>query len=316
VRSAAVASFIPLSLNYNSRYVFVEGRPPARGADVPTAMNASVSADYFDAMGVPLVRGRAFGAQDAEQAPGVLIVNETFARKFFPAADPPTEALGKRIAGGPEGPWREIVGVARDGKYFGISEEPRAFMWMPLEQDYQSSAVMVVRTQGDPRTLIGPVRVEVQRLDPGLPVFDAKTMEEHMGISLFPARVAAALLGAFGLLALMLAAVGLYGVMSFAVAQRTHEIGVRMALGARPRDVLVMVIRQGMTLAALGVALGLLGAYLSARALDAVLYGVGPTDPVTFGAVTLALGAVALLACLVPARRATKVDPMEALRYE
>ncbi len=316
VESAAVASFVPLSLNYNSRDVFVEGEAAARGANIPNAMNASVGPGYFDAMGVTLVGGRAFTERDTEDAPGVIIVNEAFARRFFPGPDPVASALGRRVGHDAEGPWMEIVGVARDGKYFSISEAPRPFMFTPMEQDYQSSAILVVRSEGDPRPLVGAAREEVRRLDAKLPVFDVKTMTEHMGISLFPTRVAAALLGAFGLLALTLSAVGIYGVMSYSVAQRTHEIGVRMALGARPRDVLRLVVGQGMALAAVGVLIGLAAALAATRVLAGLFYGVSASDPATFAFVTALLGGVAFLACYVPARRATKVDPMIALRYE
>ncbi|HEX7175815.1 MAG TPA: ABC transporter permease [Pyrinomonadaceae bacterium] len=316
VESATAADFLPLSLNYNAMPVFIEGQPAERGANVPTAMNSSVATDYLKTMGIPLVRGRDFGERDREDAPRVVVVNEAFARRYFPGADPVAEAIGHRVSSDAEGPWYEIVGVAGDGKYFGISEAPRPFIYLSLGQRYSSNASLVVRTKGDPRAMIAAVRGEVRGLDESLPVFDVKTMTEHLGISLFPARVAGALLGAFGLLALTLAAVGIYGVMSYSVAQRTHEIGVRVALGARPRDVLGLIVRQGMTLAVVGIVLGLLAAFAAVRALGNLLYGVGATDPLTFAGVTLILASVALAACLIPARRATKVDPMVALRYE
>jgi predicted permease len=318
VRAASLTDLFPLSLNYTSNDVYIEGRPGARGANVPLAMVASVEQGYFDAMSIPVVAGRPFGERDDKPAPRVVVVNEAFARRFFPGADPAREALGKRMSfRGDEGPWNEIVGVAKDGKYWTIGEAPQMFVYSPLAQSYSSYSTLVVRTSGgDPRALAPALNAEVRALDPALPLFDVKTVEEHMGASLFPARVAAALLGSFGLLALLLAGMGVYGVVSYAAAQRTREIGIRMALGAQGRDVLRLVAGRGMLLVALGVGLGLAGAFALTRFMESLLYGVSATDPVTFVLGVAVLLGVALLACLVPARRATKVDPMVALRYE
>jgi macrolide transport system ATP-binding/permease protein len=318
VRAASLTDLMPLSLNYTSNNVYIEGRPGARGANVPVSMVASVEHDYFGAMGIPVVAGRPFGERDDERAPQVVVVNETFARRFYGGPDPAREALGKRMSfAGDTGPWAEIVGVAKDGKYWTIGEAPQLFVYSPLSQRYSATATLVVRTAGgDPRALIPAVNAEVRALDPALPLFDAKTFEEHMGLSLFPARVAAALLGGFGVLALLLAGMGVYGVVSYAAAQRTREIGIRMALGAQGRDVLRLVATSGMLLVAAGVLLGLAGAFALTRFMESVLYGVSATDPLTFALVVVLLAAVALLACLVPARRATKVDPMVALRHE
>ena len=318
VRAASLTDLFPLSLNYTSNDVYIEGRPGARGANVPLAMVASVEREYFGAMSIPVVAGRPFGERDDEKAPRVVVVNETFARRFFPGADPAREALGKRMSfRGDEGPWSEIVGVAKDGKYWTIGEAPQMFVYSPLTQSHSSYTTLVVRTAGgDPRALIPALNAEVRALDPALPLFDVKTVEEHMGVSLFPARVAAALLGSFGLLALLLAGVGIYGIVSYAAAQRTREIGIRMALGARRVDVLRLVAGRGMLLVGLGVCLGLVGAFALTRFMEGLLYGVSATDPITFLLVVAVLLGVALLACLIPARRATKVDPMIALRYE
>jgi ABC-type antimicrobial peptide transport system permease subunit len=185
-----------------------------------------------------------------------------------------------------------------------------------MSQDYNSTGILVVRTKGNPDGLFGPVREQVQALDPNLPLFDVKTLTEHMKLALFPAKIAATVLGVFGFVALMLAAIGVYGITSYAVAQRTHEIGIRLALGAQLGDVLRLVLSQGLKLTLIGAAIGLLGAYLATRAITSVLYGVSATDPLTFGFVSLLLVAVALLACYVPARRATKVEPLVALRNE
>jgi putative ABC transport system permease protein len=203
-----------------------------------------------------------------------------------------------------------------DGKYFNIAEDPRSFAWTPMTQDYWSNGIIVVRTKGNPDALIGPVRAQVQSLDPNLPLFEVKTLTDHMKLALFPAKVAAMVLGVFGFVALMLAAIGVYGITSYAVAQRTHEIGVRLALGAQLNDVLRLILRHGLMLTIIGAAIGMFGAYLATRAITSVLYGVSATDPLTFGLVSLLLIGVALIACYVPARRATKVEPLIALRNE
>jgi len=317
VKSAAVSSYIPLSLNYNSRGIYVEGEPVVRGANTPIAMNASVGPRYFETMATPIVYGREFTEQDVEKSQQVAIVNETFVRRLMPAVKTPAEAIGKRIAfGSATEPFMQIVGVARDGKYFNIAEDPRTFIWTPLTQDYMSSGSLMVRTEGNPESVFAAIRSQVQTLDPNLPLFEVKTLTEHMRFALFPARVAAIVLGVFGLVALLLSAIGIYGITSYAVSQRTHEIGIRMALGAQLGDVLRLVLTHGLKLTLIGAAIGLAGAYLATRAIRSVLYGVSATDPLTFVSVSVLLIGVALFACYVPARRATKVDPMIALRNE
>jgi hypothetical protein len=287
VESAAVTSYIPLSLNFNSRNAFVEGKPAERGENVPLAMNGSVGPGYFKTMGTPILQGREFTEQD--------------------------QAKSEAVA---SGPFMRIVGVAKAGKYFNIAEEPRPFVWTPMTQDYNSSGILIVRTKGNPEGMFASVRSQVQSLDPNLPLFDVKTLTEHMKLALFPAKVAATVLGVFGLVALMLAAIGVYGITSYAVAQRTHEIGVRLALGAQLSDVLKLVLGHGLKLTIIGAVLGLFGAFLATRAITSVLYGVSATDPLTFGFVSLLLVGVALIASYVPARRATKVEPLIALRNE
>jgi putative ABC transport system permease protein len=317
VRDASLTDLMPLSLNYSSSDIHVEGQPGARGANAPISMVASVGHEYFKTMGISLVSGRGFTEADRENAPRVVVVNETLARRFFPGEDPARSALGRRVSfAGDSGPWMEIVGVAADGKYWTIGEAPQLFVYSPIEQSYSQTATLVVRSEGDPRSLVAPIRAEVARLDPALPLYDVKTLEEHMGVSLFPARVAASLLGGFGLLALLLAAMGVYGVVSYSVAQRTREIGIRLALGARARDVLRLVAGRGMALVTAGLVAGLAVSLILTRFMEGVLYGVSATDALTFAVVVLLLACVALLACLVPARRATKVDPMVALRHE
>jgi predicted permease len=317
IESAAITNYIPLSLNYNSRHVFVEGKPAERGENAPTSMNASAGPGYFKTMATAIVQGREFTEQDQEKSEAVAIVNETFVRRLMPELQTSAEAVGKRFSfSGAGGPFRRIVGVAKDGKYFNIAEDPRAFIWTPMSQDYSSNGILLVRTKGNPEALLSPVRSQIQSLDSNLPLFDVNTLNIHMRLALFPAKVAATVLGVFGLVALMLAAIGVYGITSYAVAQRTHEIGVRLALGAQLGDVLKLVLGHGLKLTMIGAAIGLFGAYLATRAITSVLYGVSATDPFTFGLVSFLLIGVALIACYVPARRATKVEPLTALRNE
>jgi predicted permease len=316
VKSATISSYIPLSLNFNSRNIFVEGQPAERGENVPLSMNASAGPGYFETMGTPLVQGRGFTDQDGAKTEQVAVVNETFVRRLLPVSSS-AEAIGKRFSyHSAGGPYIRIVGVARDGKYFNITEEPRSFFWSPMTQYYQTTGILTVRTEGNPESLLGAVRKEVQALDPNLPLFDVKTLTEHMRLALFAPKIAAMVLGVFGFVALLLSAIGIYGITSYTVAQRTHEIGIRLALGAQLSDVLKLVLSHGLKLTLIGAALGLVGAYLATRAITSVLYGVSATDPLTFGAVSVLLIGVALLACYVPSRRATRVDPLIALRNE
>jgi predicted permease len=280
-------------------------------------MNASVGPRYFETMRTPLVQGREFTSQDQEKTEQVAVVNETFVRRLLTNVSSPSEAIGKRVAfGSASGPYMRIVGVARDGKYFNITEEPRSFIWTPMTQDYSSNGILTVRTEGDPNQLFGAVRKEVQALDPNLPLFDVKTLTEHMRLALFAPKIAAMVLGVFGLVALLLSAIGIYGITSYTVAQRTHEIGIRLALGAQLSDVLKLVLSHGLKLTLIGAVLGILGAFVATRAITSVLYGVSATDPLTFVLVSGLLIGVALVACYVPSRRATKVDPLVALRNE
>jgi putative ABC transport system permease protein len=317
VKSVAIASNIPLSLNYNSTNVYVEGHAPERGANLPQAMTASVSPKYFATMGTRIVEGREFTDHDKKDSESVVIVNETFVRRIIPEAKSPADALNRRISfSGIQGPYSLIVGVAKDGKYFNIAEEPRSFIWSSMAQDNTNGGSLVIRTEGPPEATISAARNVVLSVDPNLPLFDVKTLDEHMQFALFPSRVAAFVLGAFGIVALALAAIGIYGVTAYSVSQRTREIGIRIALGAQLGDVLRMILRTAVILTTIGVVLGLLGAFLLTRALSSLLSGVSATDPVTFIIVSLVMILVALLASYFPARRATKVDPLIALRYE
>jgi predicted permease len=278
-----------------------------------------VRENFLKAMGVPVLAGRDLAAQDDARAPKVAVVNQTFARRFFPGENP----VGKRFSfDNPNGAGLvEVVGLAGDAKYATQRDEIPPTAYLPWSQELSAlrSATFEVRTSGDPVSYVAAVRQAAGEVDPDLPLEDVKTQVEQADETLAMERLFAKLLSLFGLLAQALAAVGLYGVLAWSVAQRTREIGIRVALGAQRGDVLRMVLRQGMSLTLAGVALGLAGAYALTRYLESLsrmLYGVGPTDPLTFGVTAVLLTLVALLACLVPARRATRVDPMVALRYE
>jgi len=243
----------------------------------------------------------------------VIIVNEAFARRFLDNQEP----LGKRMSfRGAQGPWSQIVGLVRDAKYRTLGEMPRPTIYQPLAQNHETGMALHVRTSGKPTSIAGSVRREVQSLEPNLAVTSVESMADVLGGSLFAARMGAVLLAIFGLLALVLAAVGLYGVMSYSVSRRTREIGIRMALGAGSSNVLRLVLKEGMMLVGGGVAAGMVVAAAVTRLLASFLYDVSPLDSVTFVAIPLILSLVALLANYLPARRATKVDPMEALRYQ
>jgi predicted permease len=312
VQSAALAESVPLGFGGSRRGTAIEGYQPQPGEDTETAYNV-VGPRYFETMRMPIVRGRSFTEADRSGAPPVVIVNEAFARRYWPNADP----LGKRLsANGREGPFREVVGITPTGKYNTLGEEPRPFYYVPLLQEYHGAVSLHVKTAADPRPLLPSVRDAIRGVDAAVPLFDLKTMDDHMLIALLPARLAGTLFGAFGLLALLLASVGIYGVMAYSVAQRTREIGVRRALGAAAGDLLRMVIGDGMRLAAIGFAIGLAAALALTRFAASLLYGVTPTDPLTFAGAVAVLAAAAFVACAIPALRALRVDPVTALRCE
>ena len=312
VETAALTDVLPLGLNYNSSGIYVEGAEFTSVSNFPIAIPFATGPGYFDAMGIP-VRGRDFREDETQKEQRPAIVNETFVRRFYPGQD----AIGKRFNfRGPNDPFWEIVGVVPDGKYNSLGEDPKPAVYTPFLRDFGGSVTVVARTRGDTRAALVALRNEVQRLDPALTIYNPKTLMEHMGVSLFPARMAAIALGSFGLLALLLAAVGIYGVMSHVVAGRTREIGLRMALGAQLSDVQKLILRQGMLLAAIGSLVGLAIALGGARLLKGFLYGVSASDPITFVSIAGLLLGIALIACWIPARRASRVDPMIALRAE
>ena len=312
VENAALTDYLPLGLNYNDTSIYIEGTEFKGMSNLPLAIPLESTPGYFDVMGIPL-RGRDFRDDEKAKEQRVAIVNETFARKFYPGQDP----IGKRFNWrGPKEPMWEIVGVVPEGKYNSLGEDPKPALYTPLYRDYSGSATLVARTRGDPHAVLSALRAEVQKLDPSVSVYSMKTLKEHMGVSLFPARMAAIALGSFGVLALVLAAVGIYGVMSYVVVGRTREIGLRMALGAQSANILRLILRQGMLLAIIGAVIGLATGFGATHLMKTLLYGVSASDPMTFAVVTLLLGSVALLACWLPAHRATRVDPMIALRAE
>ena len=310
VRQVAIANQAPLSSD-NDTTIEVEGYTPPTGLSGVVVNFSVVGANYFQTLDIPLLQGRPFSEQDEQpDARSVAIINETTARRFW-AGD---SAVGKRIFMG-KNPI-EIIGIARDGKYVTLGEEPRLYLYLPVSPGGLSSMTMLVRTDDDPFSSIAVVRQTVQSLDQNLPVYDVRTMKEHLSGALFGARVSAVLLGMFGAVALLLAALGIYGVMAYAVSQRTREIGIRMALGAKGDDVLMLIVRRGVKLTLFGIIPGLIAALLVTRLLEGFLYEVNANDPLTFVVIVALLVSVALLACWIPARRATKVDPIVVLRCE
>lgn len=311
VKAVAFGESAPLGLNESDTGIEVPGYVPAKNENMGIQYNA-VSEGYFDAMGIVLTKGRPILARDDTASARVLVVNQQFADKYFPGH----EALGSTVKMG--GGTREytIIGIVPTGKYQRLGEPATPFMYFSLAQRFSSGAMIFIRTAGSPTALVPVLRKEVAALDQSLPLSSAKSMDQHLGIALLPARLTAGALGVFGVLGLVLAAIGIYGVMAYSVAQRTREIGIRMAIGAATSDVLKLVMRQGFVLVAIGAGIGLAGAFAASRALNGVLYGGGENDIVTFAVVPLVLVAVAMLATWVPARRAAATDPLTALRQE
>jgi putative ABC transport system permease protein len=317
VEAAAVASDVPLEGSTSAMFATVEGYVPASPADELRVYTHEVSPGFFAALGVPLKAGRGFGAGDTAGSPRVAIISEAMARRFWPNDDP----VGKRLKPGrstSEGEWLSIVGVVGDVKHRGLPDNPNGDpdVYTPFAQEPGTGFNLVLRTAGDPAAVYAALRKEIQALDADVPVYDMSPMSELVRRETARSRFSALLMSVFAVLALALAAVGIYGVMSSAVAQRTHEIGVRMALGARRGDVIRMVVGQGMALTLAGVGVGLGLALALTRVMSGLLYGVSASDPLTYAGVAGVLAVVALAACLIPARRASRVDPMVALRYE
>ena len=316
VQVAGLTISLPPHLLEMTDNFMVEGQVLPANQSAPVGPLLFVNETYFAALGAPLVRGRLFTERDDDKAPDVAIINQTLAKQYFPNVDP----IGRRLKnGGPESPnnsWNTIVGVVGNINYSGLDAAPEPTVYFPFRQATSNNQYVVLRTAGDPRSLAAAARGVVAALDKDLPVANLRTMDELMTASVAPPRFRTILVSMFAVVGLLLAAIGIYGVMAYAVTERTHELGVRMALGADRGDVLRMVLGEAMRLAAAGVVLGLAGAFAATRLIQSLLFGVTPTDTATFAGIAALLVATALVASYLPARRATRVDPMVALRYE
>jgi predicted permease len=309
VESVSLSSWVPLGYTNSSMPASPEGYVPQPHESMEIA-SATVGPNYLRTMQIPLVAGREFTVKDANTSQPVAVVNQKFAERYWPQQDP----LGKRIFA--DGVWFTVVGVAHNANYNSLNEAPQPFLYLPTFQDYDSSAVIHARVSGNPLAYTAGVEKAIHSLDADLPVYDESTLKLRVQVASTGQRIAGTFVGAFGLLALVLAAVGVYGVIDYSTRQRSHEIGIRMALGAQQSDVFRLVLGQGLRIIIAGVCIGLVMSVVLTRFLRNILFGVGATDAVTFAAVAMLLSFVALLACYIPARRAMRVDPMVALRYE
>jgi putative ABC transport system permease protein len=312
VEGVAIANDLPILGTDTSSNPTVEGLSPAETAQLLTGIHV-INPNYFKTMGIPLLKGRAFTERDDEKAPPVFIVSETMARTLWPNQD----AVGKRLKfGGSDDPFREVVGVVGDVKFDGLHEAAGLHVYIPQQIFPLPYMFIAVRSKLDVATLTTAVRHEVELIDPNQPISDIRTMDQVMAGSVATRQLSMTLFSLFGVIALLLVALGIYGVIAYSVTQRTHEIGIRIALGAQTSDVLKLVVVQGMKMTLVGVVFGLIGALMLMRLMKSLLFNVSATDPVTFLAIAMLLTVVALLASYIPARRAAKVDPMVALRYE
>src|SRR5213080_2935414 len=315
IQAVGLTTVLPLAGTNSDSSFAIEGRTNDRNAPSPDEEKREVSPDYFRATGTPLIRGRFFTEADNADAPLVIIVNQTFARKFWPNED----AVGKRIVMGgmsPDPKWITIVGIVGDMRHFGLDVDPKPEMYVPFAQSAYFTTIYVVRSNQDPRTLVPAIQREIQAIDPALPLANVRTFESVIGDSVAPRRLSVVLLGVIAGVAVLLASVGIYGVMSFLVVQLTQEIGVRMALGAQRSDVLKLILGRSLMLVSIGSVIGLVVALMSTSMLQALLYNVSAFDTPTFVLVTILLAAVALAASYLPAMRATKADPIVALHAE
>jgi putative ABC transport system permease protein len=312
MQEAALTSSLPFAAGNMSFAILMNGQEEVRPG-MPTASFRSISPDYFRVMAIPLIKGREFSGVDHERAPMVAVINETMAKRYWPNANP----IGQRIKEtSNESAWREIVGIVGSVRHKARGEEPRPEMFVPWSQVPAGALNLAVRTQIEPASFGTALRHAVTSADANLPLFEVQTMEERLFESVAQPRFRTTLLGVFAALALVMAVIGLYAVLTVSVAQRTHELGVRVALGAQRRDVIGLVLRQGMKLVGLGVGIGLAGAWALTRVLTTLLYDVKATDPLTFMVAPALLVTVALMACWLPARKAAGVDPITTLRYE
>jgi putative ABC transport system permease protein len=315
VQSAATATPLVLSGQGRQTDFVVEGWPVPQKGESPHSDYYMIDPGYFRTMAISLIQGRVFDESDRIDSQMVVIINQTMAERFWPGTDP----VGKRMRLGSTdnmNPWLKIVGVVSDVKQYGLDRDTKTQFYLPFRQRPLRYRTLLVRTKGEPTSLIGAIQSEVDKLDEDQPFFNIRTLETLLSDTMAPRSTAFVLLGLFSSLALSLAAVGIYGVLSYTVSQRTGEFGLRMALGAQRQDILRLVLGEGWLLTFAGVIAGLLGGFFLTRFMSSVLYGVAPTDLETFVGVGLVLGCVALFACYVPARRATRIDPTVALRNE
>jgi predicted permease len=310
--SFAFSDSIPLSLAQSHTVVFAEGKPTPVPSEAPSAVFYRVSPGYFRTMQTRLVAGREFEELDGPEAAPVVIINQALARRLFGNED----ALRKRVSNGSNGPWASIAGIAQDGKYESLNDQSEPAIFWPRAQRYNSAMTIVARSSMPPADVLHRIQQAVYSLDPTLPFFQADSLEDHLSLPLLPARIAAIMLGGFGVLAVILAATGVYGMLAYAVSKRTREIGIRVAIGAGPGDVLALVLRRALLIIAAASALGAGLALGLGRYFAPVLYGVGPKDPATYGLALLLMAAIGTLACLVPARRALRIEAALALREE
>ena len=315
VDSASLASAVPIGYTLGQQTVYLEGRPVPPGQKAPEMLFNSVDPPYFATLRIPILLGRAFSDADGETSPRVAVINETMAKHFWAGESP----IGKRFSlTSAAGPFVEVIGVARDGKYRVLAEDPQPYFYLPLTQYFTAQRTLQVRSAVPTEALVREVQQEIQSLDANDPIEEIQTMKETLGGALgyFIFRLGASLAAAMGLLGLLLAIVGVYGVVSYAAAQRTQELGIRMALGASPRQILTLLLGHGARLVAAGLVFGLLGAWALSRAMTHMLVGISPSDPLTYISVAGVLSGITLLACWIPARRAMRTDPMVALRHE
>jgi len=315
VKAAGITSVLPLSDNFDGRGLAVEDHPKAPGEEITVDLYVTTPG-YLRAMEIPLLKGRSITERDLKDSVNIALINNTMAGQLWPTEDP----IGKRIKfpgsdRNPQ-PWRTIVGVVSDVSQYALDKKAPMQIYLPHAQLPTSFNTIVVKTENQPATMTRAVRNEIRAVDKDQAVFNVTTLEQLLGESILLRRFFMLLLVVFAMLALILAAVGIYGVMAYAVTQRTQEIGIRMALGARTSDVLRLIVGRGMMLALIGIAVGLLASLALTRLMRGILFGVSPTDSPTFAVIALLLASVALLACFIPARRAAKVDPLVALRYE
>jgi putative ABC transport system permease protein len=313
VQAASAAFPLPLSGAEEGIGFNIEGESPsASGRWNHLARPRCVGTDYFKTLNIQLQKGRAFRESDGIDAPPVLVINEVLARQYWPDQDP----IGKRVVTNLGPDWREIVGVVKSVRHMGLDDELHPEIYFPVAQFPWPNLTLVVRTNGESLNFVGAVRNQVQAIDKDQPISNIHTMDELLARTVSQPRFNLILLAIFAGLALLLAAIGIYGVMSYLVTERTHEIGIRMALGAQTRDVLKLIVSQGLSLTSIGVAIGLIAAFGLTRLMRSLLFRVNTTDPLTFAVITLLVIAMALLACWIPARRAAKVDPLLSLRHE